>query len=344
MMTSPITKHQKWINQEWTYIWVLSFVFLIHIGFLLMIYFPFAESPDIQTYLGLAQFDFEQSAVRKYRILVPFLAAALDFLLHPVIDLFKPWSFDQDFSLCFCFLFINSTIMATAILFLYKLCRQYELSAKSALLGIAVALSSRWTYEISALPLVDGLYFCCTVFCLYGLLFKNKIILGLGILIGPWSKESFLFFIPLYIYLAYPSIKKLFIQIVLSGIIVFLFRYLFDLYTGNGPLKSLEEDLGAIKTIPESISRLLSLHGLYELVSVPGLFLLLISVTWLKNRQAFQQFFKGNKNWIPVYFIIVLFHALLSMDIGRMFYLSIPVFVLWTAVSAQILINNRNGI
>lgn len=306
-----------------------------------MIYFPFAESPDIQTYIGLAQFDFDQSAVRKYRVLVPFLAAALDFILHPLLDLLKPWSFDQDFSLCFCFLLINSTIMATAHLFLYKLCRHYNLSALACTLGITVALSSRWTYEISALPLVDGLYFCCTLFCLYGLLVKNKLILGLGIFIGPWSKESFVFFIPLYIYLSYPSIKNLLSKIILSGIIIFLFRYLFDLYTGNTPWESLEEDLGSIATIPQSLDRLMSLHGLYELVSVPGLFLLFIALTWAKHRAAFQQFLQGDRNWIVIYFIIVLIHALLSKDIGRMFYLSIPVFVLWTAVSAQIFINNR---
>lgn len=340
-MTSLIASHQISRNNEWIYIWILSFIFLTHIGFLLMIYFPFAESPDIQTYIGLAQFDFDQSAVRKYRILVPFLVAGLDVVLHPLIDLFKPWSFNQDFSLCFCFLLINSTIMATALLLLYKLCRHFQLSANASLLGIAVALSSRWTYEISALPLIDGLYFCCTLFCLYGLLSKNKLILGLGIFIGPWSKESFIFFIPLYIYLAYPSIKKLISKIILSGIIVFLFRYLFDLYTGNSPLQSLEEDLGAISTIPDSIKRLMSLHGLYELVSVPGLFLLFICLSWIKNRQVFQQFLQQDRKWIIFYFIIVLIHALLSMDIGRMFYLSMPVFVLWTAVSAQIMINNR---
>ena len=83
-----------------------------------------AANPDIDTYLGLSHFDFDQSPIRRYRVIVPFLAAGLHSILHPVLSVIQPNSFPgPDFGMGFCFLVVNNLIMAGAFLLVFKTAR-----------------------------------------------------------------------------------------------------------------------------------------------------------------------------------------------------------------------------
>jgi hypothetical protein len=54
------------------------------------VHFDVAQSVDPKTYWGLAHFDFEQSMVRKYRVIIPFIVAGLNWIVVHFIHFFRP--------------------------------------------------------------------------------------------------------------------------------------------------------------------------------------------------------------------------------------------------------------
>ena len=155
-------------------------------------------NPDIKTYLGLANFDFDQSPIRKYRVIVPFIASGIDFLFHPIFSKFAPNTFPgPDFSLCLSFLLVNCILMSIFGLLVYQLSKAFGCSRNATVVGLLSVLTCRWTMYIAGLPLVDSLYLVIIAMTLLGIKTKNTTLIVVTIFLGPWAKESFLFVAPL---------------------------------------------------------------------------------------------------------------------------------------------------
>ena len=293
--------------------------------------YDMVANPDIKSYLGLANFDFDQSLIRRYRVIVPFLASGIHYLLGPVFSALKPWSFPgPDFAMCMSFLVVNTVIMAFFGLFVYKLCKAYGVSTLGALTGLLAVLTCRWTAYIAGLPLVDSLYLLVIAMVLLGIKTNNKLLLIVGILLGPWAKESFVFVVPLILIFSGMNRWKLLGLILFSGLLVFSFRYYLDHRYQLTVSDSLSKDVEHFTNIGISLRRLFSFHGVYELFSVTGfwgaLFLLLF-------KKSFRQKLGRYVNTFFILFlVIVLLHALLSTELARMFYLAAPVLAVWLAV------------
>ncbi len=328
---------KKQLIKEESLIFMIIFFILWNLGFHILVYFPLDQSPDIQNYLAMAQLDFDQSPVRRYRIIIPFLAYFINLIFGWFFNLFHPWSFEGNFSLCFSFFLINTTIMSFVMVMIYKLCKSFQIGFWYCLVAIVAVLSSRWTAELSGLPLVDSLYLLSLVFALYGLKTKQWSYLIASIWIGPWAKEAFIFMVPLILLFAKTEKLNLLKHLVLSGILVFGFRFLFDYYFGNDWTHSIKEDLTSFTSIGISLSRLFSFHGLYDLFSVVGFWILLPLLAYLKYRNNFLTIYTDNLLLFNSYLLIVLLQALLSTDLSRMFYLAIPVLAVWIAISLKTL-------
>lgn len=299
--------------------------------------YSFEANPDIETYLGLAHFEFDQNPVRKYRIIVPFLASMVDGLFGGTFDYLAPETFPgPDFSICFSFLLINCLFVSLFGMMIYRLCRLYSVSRLAAILGLLSILTCRWTAYIAGIPIVDSLFLCVVAAIILGLKSQNSRLIICAIFIGPWAKESFIFFVPLILLFSdIPKLKQV-VLFGLSGILVFGFRYYFDGISSTTGDLGMKNGLSHFQNIPNAIQRLFSFHGIYELFSIVGIWgILLIG---LLNNTIRRQVKKEISPMIIMFLIIVLIHALLSVQLSRMFYMASPVIAVWIAIISNHLI------
>ncbi|MBK8450506.1 MAG: hypothetical protein IPL42_10990 [Saprospiraceae bacterium] len=330
-MKLPFLNKERFLNED-TWVYTFSFIILWNLGFHILIYFPLHESPDIQTYLGIAQLHFDDSLVRQYRVLVPFMAFLINGSFGWLFESLKPWSFEGDFSLCFSFLMVNTLIMSFVLLYIFKLCRIFKLGFWYCVMALIAVLSSRWTAELAGLPLVDSLFVLSLVLLLLGIVNNQNTYLIASIFLGPWSKEAYIFMVPLILYFNRDQIVKWIGYLFCSGVIVFSFRFCLDWYLGRSFFQSLHEDAAALFTISKSFQRVFSFHGIYELFSIVGFWIFIPFIAWYHFSKPYLIESKTTRNLFYTYLGIVFILALLSGDLGRMFYLSIPVFAVWIAI------------
>ncbi|TXC76080.1 hypothetical protein [Luteibaculum oceani] len=306
-------------------LWFCFFALLFGPAFALFSEYSYnlEANPDILSYLKLAELDFNDSPVRRYRFIIPFLSGGLHILLTPLKTI-QPWDFPgPNFTLGLSFLIVNCSIMALSCLVLLKWLRVQGLNFWIALIAPLLVLGSRWTPYFAGLPLVDSLYFLVICSFLYAFATGNKRLFILCLLLGPIAKESFVLFIPLFFLFCPLSLIQLCFWLMISGLFNFSLRYGIDLMAGLDPLESYVADGNHIQHIPGSLTRLFSFHGLYELWSVAGFFNLLLALALIKKyRSKFPAF-----RWDIMVFIGIIFsHAILSGELARMLYLLLPIF------------------
>lgn len=285
-------------------------------------------NPDLKTYLGLANFDFDQSPIRKYRVIIPFLAFGVNYLLGPVFSGIAPVSFPgPDFSMCMSFLIVNCVFMSVFGMLVYHLCKEFGASRLAAIIGLLSVLTCRWTSYYAGLPGVDSLYLVVAAMTLLGIKTKNSRLVLLAIFIGPWAKESFIFIAPLIFFFSSINKWKQLILFAVSGILVFSFRYYLDIYSHATIGLGLKSDFAHLNNMIVSLKLLFSFKGIYEIISVFGVWgLLFIFVLNSRVRMALKQTITL---YLLVFLFIVLFHIIISSDIARMLYIATPVFAIW---------------
>lgn len=321
----------KFLKESFLFLFCFSIIF--GPAFSTLNSYDFVESPvpDIESYLGLAKFDFDQSPIRRYRFIVPFLAACLNFVLEPIFSILKPYDFSgNDFSICMSFLIVNCCIFSLFGVYLYKLCFLFSSSVLGSLFGILCILTCRWTGDLTGTPVVDSFYILILTLLIYGIAAKKNLFVIVAILLGPWAKESFVFMVPLIFFFAPINRIKQIALLFLSGILVFSFRYYIDVIYGFQIIESLESDTSHIFRFSESLKRLFSFHGLYEILSITGIWSLLF--LFLIRREMRQFVSKNTPLYLYVYLVIVMIHALISTELARMFYLASPVLAIWISL------------
>jgi len=299
-------------------------------------------SPDIKSYLGLANFDFDQSPVRKYRVIIPFLAAGINYIFGPAFSLVAPNTFPgPDFSMCLSFLIINSIFMSVFGMIVYYLCKEFGVSRLAAIVGILSVLTCRWTAYIAGLPLVDSLYMVVIAMTLLGINRKDSKLLILAIFLGPWAKESFILIAPLIFFFGHLNKWKQLILFAASGIIIFCFRYFIDEFNVQALSSGLKTDFDHLANVSDSLVRLFSFHGLYEIFSLAGIWgLAFILIIFKLFRTALKQ---KTPLYLLLFLLLVFLHALLSTDLARMFYLATPVMAIWISILSDKIISIKKG-
>ena len=316
---------KKWIDR------LVLFLFCFAILFGPAFNYDFIASPDLANYLGMAEFDFDQSPVRKYRVIIPFLAAAVNFVLGPLFTVIAPNTFPgPDFAMGMSFFLVNVAITSIAGVMVYYLCRSFGASRQASFVGLLSVLTCRWTFYIAGLPYVDSLYLLVICMTILGIKTKNTLLISLAIFIGPWSKESFIFIAPIIFFFSHISKGKQVVLFLISAALVAAFRFALEGFNCEAFLEGLQHDVNHVDNIVTSLTRLFSFHGVYEIFSVFGFWGLLFLFLFAKRiRQTVLQ-------KTPIYFylflIVVMIHALLSTDLARMFYLAAPVLAVWFAI------------
>jgi len=312
-------------------IFIFSLAILSGPAYTIMDEFNYEGSDDCQSYLSLSKGKIDQSPVRRYRVIVPLVAGAIDRIAGKFIERFRPWSTTVDFSLSLSFLVVNSLLMSLFSLLIYRLTLFYVTMPVAAVISLLSLLTCRWTSYFSGLPLVDSLYLVVIAMVLLGIKGKYNGLLILAIFIGPWAKEAFIFMAPLVLIFSSIRLSRQVIYFVVSGILVFAFRYLLDTIAGNSFTESFMADTGHFSYITVSVKRLFSFHGLYEVLSVTGIWVLLF-IPLLYNKELRRKISGSVDRYIWWYIPVVFIHMLLSTDIARMFYLVLPALVIVYAI------------
>ncbi len=337
---------QKIINPESS-----VFLFFIFLAVISGFTFGFADvydhmsNVDVQTYVGLSEFNFDQHPVRRYRVIIPMLAAAIHYIFAPVLNLLSPNDFPGDFSRIMSFVVVNSTLMAIYAILLFKICTIILGESKywPSMIGVMSVLTCRWTMLISGSALVDSLYLVVLGFLLLGILKKRIWMLVLAIYLGPWAKEAFIFLVPLLLFFEKKYYPNFLLHLILSGIIIFSFRYFFDQSIGAEFGESLARDVSHFEVIPMSLKRLFSFHGLYEVLSIGGVWNVFILIGLLVRDIRVQ--LKNCLSWLwGLLAVLVLGQALLSFELARMFYLLTPLLAVVISGLFDIFFQNSFGL
>lgn len=298
---------------------------------------------DVQTYVGLSEFNFDQHPVRRYRVIIPMLAAGIHFVFEPILDLLSPHDFPGDFSRIMSFVFVNTMFMAGFAVLLFRIVQTVvgKNNYWPAFLGVVSVLTCRWTMLFAGSALIDSLYLVVLGLLLLGILRKELWLVVVAIYLGPWAKEAFIFFVPLLVFVDKKHWLKLIVHLVVSGILIFGFRYFFDQAIGAEFGESLDRDLSHFAVVPLSLQRLFSFHGLYEIFSIGGVWnILLILGLCIKEVRSLFKNRLGMMWWVLT--ACVLIQALLSYELARMFYLLTPLLAIGLALIFEYAITLRN--
>lgn len=297
--------------------------------------FDLSQAKDCYSYLGLAHFDFEQNPVRRFRVIIPFAAAALNKVFGGVFSKLAPSYFKGDFGLPFSFFLINISLMSYYGVLIYRYCKAYGLSTIISLLGLLVMLTCRYTSYTAALPMVDSLFCVVVAMVLLGIKEKNTGMLITAIFLGPFAKEAFIFIAPLIFFYSHINKWKQVAYFLFSGILVFSYRYVYELYVPLQGVTGMQADLYHFTQIPKFANTLFGFMGVYKVVSNVFVWLAVPIAAYLLIPGYFKASVKRVEGLWLWFMASVVLQMLLSGSLERMFYISMPVLCLWVAASAN---------
>lgn len=339
-----MNKLKKFLLHEYVLVFLFCLAAIHGPAFSLMDNYEQDSCVDCQTYMGVARGDFDQSPIRRYRPVIPALAAGVHYVFGKAFNVLRPQSFPGDFPLGMSFYLVNCLLMSLAGMMVYRYARSSGLAPIWALAGLLVLLTCRWTPYFAGMPIVESLYFLVMVAVLVGIQEKKESIIAAAIFIGPFSKEAFLFIAPvIFIFSHVPRWRQV-VYFGLSGILVFSFRYVYDHYLLHAPAGGgIEADVAHIGYMAETVSRLFSPHGMYDLFS--NISLWIVFVLAALRLPAYRSAGASTLRWHMLgYFLVVGVHLVMNSNQERMFYLMMPLLCLFTGLAFRELAAHYFGV
>ncbi len=326
---------RRFLLREHNLVFVFCMAVMTGPAIAILFAFDLSLTKDCYTYLGLAHFDFDQSPVRRFRVLIPFAAAALNKVFGDVFSKLAPSYFKGDFGLPFSFFLVNISLMSYYGVLIYKYCKSYGISTAISLLGLLVMLTCRYTCYTAALPMVDSLFLVVVALVLLGIRKRNTGMLITAIFMGPFAKEAFIFVAPLIFFYSHIDKRKQLGYFMISGLVVFVYRYFYELYAPVKGNTGMQADLHHIALIPKYAQTLLCFTGLYKVLSNVFIWGIVPLASYILIPGYFRRAVKGMEPVIVWFMASVVLQMLLSGSLERMFYISMPVLCLWVATSAN---------
>ena len=270
----------------------------------------------------------------RYRVLVPAAAAAVAAPLTRVYGRIWPQRPAGLWPLRFAFYIVNCLLLAAAGACWFNGARLTGASPEAAALAMLAVLTSRWAEYAAGLPLIDSLYLLVFGLSYYAIRRgpRGAWALVMTLVLGPLAKESFLLLLPWLFWFGrktMPWPKQL--LALAGGVTALVAVHLFvDNQLKAATTDSVTNALQHVENIVYSVQRAASPKGPGELLSIFGLFTLIIPTAfWLEksNKENSTPELFATLGWAEFGLLAVVgIHMLLSSDLGRMGYLSAPVF------------------
>jgi hypothetical protein len=313
------------LRSENRVIFCLSVLLIAGLGMSVLFDFDLTRAVDQKSYWGMAYFDFNTSPHRKYRFVIPMLAAAVNWIIQSVAHIFNRNALAGDFSMKFSFYFVNCMICAMWCTLIFRYCRAYGIGRLGALFGLLTVVTNRWTPQHVGTPHTD-LLFCLAIVCmLYGIRARKDVFIYAAIFLGPFSKESFLFSAPVLLFSYWPKWKTV-LWLGIAGALVFGSRYIIDTVTDHPPMQSIAADWGVVLSFWTQVVRLKIIGYWIEMFAGIGLWWLLpvAEKALLKRTPRTRRFLR--EPYIVVFLITMVFQIFLNGDYARMIYTLSPVY------------------
>ncbi|ALD21772.1 hypothetical protein AM218_11835 [Hymenobacter sp. DG25A] len=298
-------------------------------AYTMYVHYDFSHSPDTRSYLSVARGEFRGvSITRRYRVLVPAVAAAMAWPLERVYARVWPQRAASEWPLRLAFYVVNTLVLAAAGLFWYRSSRCYGVTRESAALAAALVLSSRWAVYTAGLPMVDSLYLLVFALGFYAAVSHSRAALVACILLGPLAKESFVFLVP-WLLVFGRGAGRWPVQLAwlaVAGALTLAVRHWIDAGAGTPASASVHNALSHFENVAYSLGRLFSVKGVGEMFSVFGfatLALLLVPAREWARPLGWAGAMLG---------AVVAVHMMLSGELARMAYLMAPAFTVALAL------------
>ena len=316
----PTTSLTTFTWRRWLLVFGLALGVLAGSAYPTYRHYDFSHSHDTLTYLRVARGEFRGSSLtRRYRVVVPFVAAAVAWPLAQ-LGAARP--------LRLAFYLVNTLLLAAAGLLMFRTCLLYGAAPPAAALALVAVLSSRWAMYTAGLPLVDSLYVLVFALAFYAARAGAAGALVLCILLGPHAKESFVFLAPWLLVFGRRAVRwpAQLAGLALSAGLAYAVRHWIDGRAGDPPQASVRNAFAHFENVAYSLRQLFSAHGVGDVFGTFGFFTLFLLAGLFGNRAAVRGWLRP-VGWGGVALLaVVAVHMLLSGDLGRMGYLSSPVF------------------
>ena len=262
---------------------------------------------------------------RQYRWLTPGAAR----LIQPVARIFVA---DDELSIRLAFYFVNFAFSLLACLALFRALQKLGYSLLLSLIGVTAFASSRIIVLATGTPLVDAGYFCAIAIIVWLTLEKQALALALLLPVLVLTKETIIPFLllPLFTDLRktptiWAGLAGAAMTFVVSGSIVRGYHPGADPSYAAAVLEHARE-LGS------TTRQLLTIAGVHDLQNGFSLFLPLSVIgAWLNARHRYHDVPLFIAATVPIAFGL----ALLSNNLGRMFFAAFPAVIAYALISVE---------
>ena len=282
-------------------------------------------------YMKMSHGDWEVKATRRYRFIVPTLASWLQPAIGKVIK--DPMNRD-----ILSFYLVNLVFMAGAAWLFYLLLRAYEFPWAVALIGVLFFCFSRITVLSTGTPLVDSVYYLAIVFTLLCIYTRrwNELALAMPLLV--LSKETIVPFLVLALVAGKGARIKLSAGLAVGFGLTAWTRYLIKAQVPPDteyPGSFVEVVTSHVETMHMSLLRLISPTGWHDIQNGFSFVLALAVIGgWIQWKLA-----PSERRGMPPLFLLVIplafFYALLSSNLGRMFFAASFVIIPYALVALE---------
>lgn len=278
---------------------------------------------DATYYVQMSRGEFEFEDHHRYRWLTPTIARIVRPALADALQ-------DEELTTRLSFYLVNFAFGLGTCVALFALLQAMGFSIPLCLLGVCAFAGSRVTVLVTATPLVDAAYFCAIATLLFLAIARKYWMLAALLPVMVLSKETFLPFLLLPLLTQMRKFHAYGVALLASALTFVVSRRVIDSFhpsIGSSLWETTLEHLGGVS---QHLSELLTLRGLYDLQSGFSFLLLLAAMgAWLNARHRYHDI----PNIVLATVPIGLGYALLSGNLGRMFFAAFPCVIAYALVS-----------
>ena len=277
---------------------------------------------DPKDYIRMSHGDYDVTAVRKYRVVVPFLA-------EHVRELLKPFVTDRKELEKLSFYIVNVAFGLASSLLFFELLRWMGFEIGLSIFGAFIFIANRVTVQVTGIPLVDSFFFTSLLLILLLTVKERNRWLAFALPILALSKETVLPFLLLPLLTRTRRSIFYIISLLVSFGLVYLVRCTISQRSSTESASVYVVFQSHMYAFWDNVNRLLTLEGLHDLQNGYSLFLVFAVF-------GFYIHSKEKRYRVPHFFLLLvpisLFLAFVSGDLGRMFFASFPVVIPYSLI------------
>ena len=276
---------------------------------------------DAVSYVEMSKGNFDVD-IHRYRWITPTAARLVRPLLERVVR-------DQGLAVKLSFYAVNFAFSLGTCVAMFALLQSIGFPIPLALLGISAFASGRITVLVTATPMVDAAYFCAVATLLYLTVARKPVILAVLLPAMILCKETVLLFLLLPLFTDIRRSRAYFAGLATAIATFVMSRHIIDIiYPASAPrfTETVIEHLGEAWL---NFERLFTLQGIHDLQNGFSLLLVLAALGALLNgRHRYYVIPRVVLLTVP----IGLGYALLSGNLGRMFFVAFPAVIAYALV------------